>query len=178
MLLQSCPDCKQQISKRASTCLSCGAPIWPVRIRKFRKIAAVTVFVIALGVVAYKGFQVKMIGDKAFDKVGQSSSSWTESCAAGMGMKKDLTNGLYLSTQVAFDALDEQLKRSDWNRAHPYSEQKPKIDFDRLNAAYIKTTQTELERLADRGRETATQGAILAALFLTAALLIRPRKSI
>ena len=130
---------------------------------------------IALGVVAYKGFQVKMIGDEAFNKVGLSSSSWLSSCEAGMG-EWDLTNHIVFPTKDLVSTLDENWERFKWNLHHPESK-RPEINIDRLEAEYKQTIRNELQKLVDRGRETATQGAILAALFLTAALLIRPRKN-
>ena len=48
---------------------------------------AVGVLVIGVAVVVYKGFQVKMMGDQVFDRVGLSSGGLYKSWSVGMGFR-------------------------------------------------------------------------------------------
>jgi hypothetical protein len=183
--LVDCPKCGEQMEVPCETRPSSSPPLpepqptsippTPVKMQRYRMMTAVGVLVIGVAVVLYKGFQVKMMGDQVFDKVGLSSGGFYESWRAGMGFR-DFSDLIVLPKKDLIHTLDQNLESLKWNLNHPDSK-RPEISIDHVTAEHKRRVQDELKNLYGVGRETTTQAAILGVLFLITALFIWPRRS-
>lgn len=154
--LRECPDCKKQISIRALTCPSCGAPVKTARNEKNRKAVAVIAGLIGLVILFCGGWRAKNIGDECLDLVGLGSSGFLDSWQAGT--VRDFSDSILMPTETYSKLIDENFER--------FRRGEKEVSIDHLQDDYKTKIQRELDDLQREGRKIAGQAVMYGGLFL------------